>query len=66
MKKLPLPKPINLQKPCIACGSSRGVIYFLHENHNGFVRCNRCDVALYSADELETLANINSFQGCDQ
>ncbi|WP_414553090.1 hypothetical protein [Anabaena sp. CCY 0017] len=68
MNKLTPPKPINLQKPCIACSSSRGMVYFLHEKHNGFIRCNRCDVALRSAtdEDLEVLANVQPCQECDQ
>ena len=42
---------INLSKPCPYCNYPRGLIIIRFKDDKGFVRCGRCDAALYSMNE---------------
>lgn len=42
-----------LSSPCPACGYSRGLIIIRFTNDLGFVRCGKCDSALYSVSDRQ-------------
>ncbi|MEM6753289.1 MAG: hypothetical protein AAF630_09995 [Cyanobacteria bacterium P01_C01_bin.38] len=39
---------VKLSPPCPYCSSQTGLVIIRFENDLGFVRCARCDAALYS------------------
>lgn len=41
-----------LSSPCPACGYTTGLRIIRYERDPGFVRCGRCDSALYSLGEV--------------
>lgn len=67
MKSRPPQKTILLD-PCLGCKSRRGMIYYLHEKHAGFLRCGRCDLALHPVTDLdlEIAGNIAGGAEVDQ
>lgn len=44
-------RAIALTTPCRACGYERGLIIIRFTNDLGFVRCGKCDSALYSVSD---------------
>lgn len=44
-------RSINLSKPCPYCNYPRGLIIIRWRGDLGFVKCGRCDAALYSLNE---------------
>lgn len=44
----------RLTTPCPACGYARGLIIVRYKNDPGFVRCGRCDAALYSVRDRQS------------
>lgn len=47
---------INLSKHCPYCGYRTGLIIIRFKDDIGFVRCGRCDAALYSLAEIGEVA----------
>lgn len=43
---------ISLSKPCPYCDYGRGLIIIRFKDDLGFVRCGRCDAALFSLNEI--------------
>lgn len=42
---------VNLSTPCPYCDYTRGLIIIRFQDDKGFVRCGRCDAALFSLAE---------------
>lgn len=42
---------VKLSSPCPYCGHHTGLIIIRFKEDSGFVRCGRCDAALYSLNE---------------